>query len=72
MSDALTIPAETAPPLRKRRATPERDVQRTIVRWLRQVIPGAIVAAVPNEQRGSGRTSEQRMRFGAARAPAAS
>lgn len=52
---------------RKQRATPERDFQRAAVRWLRTVLPGAIVAAVPNEQRGAGRTYEQRMRFGAAR-----
>lgn len=53
---------------RKRRGSPERSAQRSVVSFLRTVLPpGSIVAAVVNEQRGAGRTAEQRARFGAAR-----
>lgn len=39
------------PPVKRRRATPEADAQRGIVRFLRQILwPGSIVHCSPNEQ----------------------
>lgn len=49
------------------RGHPERDVQRSVIRFLRLALPpGSIVAAINTERRGMGRTPEQRARFGAA------
>lgn len=51
-----------------RNASPERDVQRAVIRWLRLVLPtGSVVASVVNEQRGAGATAVQRARYGMAR-----
>ena len=48
--------------------TPERDVARTVIRWLRIVLPvGSTVASIVNEQRGASSDRMARMRFGAAR-----
>jgi hypothetical protein len=45
----------------------EREAQRTVVAWLRRVLPGAIVHAVVNEQAGSSSDPYARARFGQAR-----
>jgi hypothetical protein len=59
---------QAAPKPPSKRGSPERDFQRTAIQWLRLVLPpGSMVAASVNEQRGSGRTDEERMRYGAAR-----
>ena len=50
----------------KKRAHPERDLQRSIVKLARQAFTQVMVAAVPNEQGGTG-DADQRARFGAAR-----
>ena len=56
------------PAPKPKRATPERDLQRTLIRWLRAALPlGAFAFAIPNEQRGDAVSDVQRMRFGAAR-----
>jgi hypothetical protein len=58
---------QAAPKPPSKRGSPERDFQRTALKWLRAVLPpGSMVAASVNEQRGSG-TDEERMRYGAAR-----
>ena len=55
------------PPKRKRRA-PERVAQRSVVSWLRIVLPtGSIVAAVTNEDRGRAADPMSRARYGQAR-----
>lgn len=54
-------------PKGKRRANPERDLQRAIIKLIHRGYPRVIVWAAPNEQRGDGATDEERMRFGAAR-----
>ncbi|GGG51527.1 hypothetical protein GCM10010964_43420 [Caldovatus sediminis] len=57
------LPHATPP----KRGHPERDVQRSVIRFLRLALPpGSIVAAINTERRGMGRTAEQRARFGAA------
>lgn len=61
----VTAPRERKP--RAKQGHPERDVQRTLIAYMRQVIPGCIVAAVTNEERGRGKTEIERARFGAAR-----
>lgn len=49
-------------------AQPERAVARTCIAWMRQMLPvGSIVGAIPNEQRGTGKTELQRARYGMAR-----
>lgn len=58
-------PAPAAP--KRKNGAPERAVQRAIVAYIRQVCPGAIVAAITNEERGRGKTALARARFGAAR-----
>ncbi len=46
----------------------EREIARSIVAWLRRVLPaGSMVAAIVNEQRGAGTTALQRARYGMAR-----
>lgn len=48
--------------------SPERDAQKSVVAWLRQVLPaGSLVAAVKNEHRASSGTQGGRIRFYAAR-----
>ena len=47
----------------KKHATPERDLQRLIVSYVRRCCPHVILAATVNEQAGTG-TVQQRMRFG--------
>ena len=50
------------------RSAPERTVQRSLLDWLRRVLPqGSIVAAVVNEQAGSSSDPMARARFGMAR-----
>ncbi len=56
------------PKPRRRNAGPERQIQKTIVAWLRAVLPpGSLVAAVVNEQRASSGSELSRMRYGAVR-----
>lgn len=52
----------------RKHGSPERAVQRTLVRWLRLVLPpGAIVAAIANEEKARSASAASRGRFGAAR-----
>ena len=50
-----------------KRATPERDLQRAIVKMVRLAYPQVVLAAVPNEQAGASGDASARARFGAAR-----
>ena len=52
---------------RRKVGAPERQAQRAVIAWIRAVCPGAVVAAITNEERGAGRTTLQRARFGLAR-----
>lgn len=49
------------------RRAPERALQKTVVAWLKLVLPTAVVAATVNEQRGGGMSKIARARFGMAR-----
>jgi hypothetical protein len=51
----------------KKQAHPERDIQRSVIRYLRQVMPEAITGLIPIEQRGISDDPIARMRYGAAR-----
>ena len=54
--------------MKPRQGSPERAVQRTLVCWLRLVLPaGAIVAAIANEEKARSANVVSRARFGAAR-----
>lgn len=50
----------------KKRAHPERDLQKTIVGYINRFVQNVVVAAVTNEEQGRG-DAEQRARFGAMR-----
>lgn len=52
---------------RAKRATPERDQQQAVVKWLRIVLPGAIVQHVKNEAPPASSTPQGCMRFHAKR-----
>jgi hypothetical protein len=50
-----------------KRASPERDLQRGVVKMVRMAFPQVVLAAVPNEQGGKSADPDERARFGAAR-----
>lgn len=64
----LTVAAEIdalLKPARKKRGSPERDAQVAVVKCLKTILPpGTVIAAVKNEHAASGKTVQQRMRFG--------
>lgn len=52
---------------RMKRANPERDLQRGVVKMVKLCFPQVVLAAVPNEQAGASSDPDARARFGAAR-----